>query len=693
MIKLLSVLLMMMLIRPIFAAEKLYVYCSTGDNQWVSDWPPCDSPATVDALFEWLQKTYGVSRMYWRGEQERLWLANQEFRPENPLYRDWWTNWISHLVHEVRVEDYAIRAARKRDMEIYVFTALFDYGARGDAGGCGSFPYATQDKLLLDHPEWRPVDRWGERTAAGPPEFCYPEVRKALVDRHVKCVEGPGYDGISFYTYVENMGQRYMDEFGYNEPIVQEFRRRYGVDIRREPFDKDKWNKLRGEYVTQFLAELHAALKAKGKKLSVVLRPDQPNLAQRWLCIESEVLPTGGLYTDWETWVRRGVVDELFMWCGASNLELTQRVLDAARGTGVEVVMFSSSPFHERLKPLKDAGATPCSLSSPGYGMDPIALEPVSVESLRSKDWRLRVQALSEVAAGKIAAQPAAVAALLNDPQVLVRREALRTLGKLQAAEQVPAIEQALEDRESSVRTMAATALTAVNGPESAERLLAALERDGGFQYKQECLGALKAMKDAAGPALQAHQQSRRWWVRETIARVLVASDHADAPAMLRAAAADPDYRVRAWAIDGVKCFGDEQSLAVLLKALEDKTPTVQLRAAGALGEKASALSAEVSEQAFGRLSALFRAYGDGCKRSDGSWGWRVVGMALQRFGEKGQKALEQWRDQREDKWLAWNAYEVLHLPQSPHAPTITTAEEAVASHDKYAPPFPGYRR
>ena len=63
------------------------------------------------------------------------------------------------------------------------------------------------------------------------------------------------FDGIAFLTYAENFSQRYEDEFGYNQPIVDEFRKRYGVDIRTEPFDKLAWAKLRGEYLTQFMRE------------------------------------------------------------------------------------------------------------------------------------------------------------------------------------------------------------------------------------------------------------------------------------------------------------------------------------------------------------------------------------------------------------------------------------------------------
>src|ERR1039458_4392796 len=59
-------------------------------------------------------------------------------------------------------------------------------------------------------------------------------------------------------------------------------RSQYGVDIRTQPFDKDTWYKLRGEYVTQLFRELHKELSARRKKLSIIVWGDQPNIPMGW---------------------------------------------------------------------------------------------------------------------------------------------------------------------------------------------------------------------------------------------------------------------------------------------------------------------------------------------------------------------------------------------------------------------------
>ena len=141
-------------------------------------------------------------------------------------------------------------------------------------------PYQAEERVRIEHPEWIPCDRWGERRAPGPLEYAYPGARKQFVDRVLRHVAA--YDGVAFYTYVENYGYRYPEEFGFNEPIVSEFIRRYGVDIRTQKFDKQAWYRLRGEYVTQVLTELHAALSRKHKKLSIVVWADNPTAPMGW---------------------------------------------------------------------------------------------------------------------------------------------------------------------------------------------------------------------------------------------------------------------------------------------------------------------------------------------------------------------------------------------------------------------------
>jgi len=674
--------------------QRLYAYASVGDNQWVSDWPPIDSSATVEALFEWLSGTYGAKRIYWRGEQDRMWLEHALFRPESPLYHEWWIDWVKPLVNEVGTNDLAVQAAHRRGMEIHVFDGLFEHGAPGDIGGCAQFPYVAEDRLRVEHPEWCPVDRWGERRCPGPIEFCYPAARKALVERYVDHVVGYGYDGIAFYTYVENLAVRYPDEYGFNAPIVAEFQRRHGVDIRTEPFDREAWQRLRGEHVTQFLRELHEALARRGKRLSVTLRCDQPNTPQVWYGTGTQIPGAGMVYLDWETWAKEGLVDELFTWTGGDPKPLLTKLEEACRGTSVERVALCSTAFDPAWKPYWDSGVTPCTVAAPGYGIDAWSLEPTNAATLRSEDWRVRAQTLRDIAAARVVAEPAAVAAPAADPHVLVRREALRTLAALKGSDHLGVLEAALGDTEPSVRIAAARALTTVNGPETPRRLLTALLRDSGFQFKQECLEALAAMKDRAEPALLEGAASPNRHVREVCLRALGRTHPpAGEAALLAALAADVDPRVRYYAAAGLNGFRTPAAVEGLLRALGDPSVTVQHGAAVTLGNLAPVVSPEQTTLVLDALEALFREYGMGTRRPDAAWGWRSAGNALLGFGDAGRQRLESLREQTGDPWLLWYAYEVVHVPQFATTVATCTGEDATTTHDRYAPPFPGRRR
>ena len=216
----------------------LYVYCGTGDHLWPWDREPVDSAATIDAMFDWMARTYGVRRMYWRGGQQEIWAEEYQVSPVAPQSYDWW-QWCTYLIKQVGINDIAVRAAHSRGMQIYMHTGLFEHGVQPDVGiNC---PYPFEDRLRIEHPEWCPRDRWGERRCPGPLSFAVPEVRRVLVERYVRAITQHGYDGLSFYTYVENLGIRYDDEFGYEPEVVAEFQRLHpGVDPTRDG-EKKSW--------------------------------------------------------------------------------------------------------------------------------------------------------------------------------------------------------------------------------------------------------------------------------------------------------------------------------------------------------------------------------------------------------------------------------------------------------------------
>jgi hypothetical protein len=248
------------------------VYCSTGDHLWVAEREPVDSPAAIEAMMEWMSATYGARRICWRGGGSEIWDRHYKVGADRPVQYDWAVNWKRELFREGNISAAAVRAAHAREMEIYLYTGLFEHGVQPDVGIIA--PYLIEDRLRIRHPEWCMLDRWGERRCPGPLSLAYPQVRARLVERMVESVRRFGWDGVTFYTYVENVGLRYPDEFGFNEPVIALFQQRYpDTDPRGDltTQQREHWRRCRGTFVTRYLRELHEALAAESADLTLIL--------------------------------------------------------------------------------------------------------------------------------------------------------------------------------------------------------------------------------------------------------------------------------------------------------------------------------------------------------------------------------------------------------------------------------------
>jgi len=161
------------------------------------------------------------------------------------------------------------------------------------------------------------------------------------------------------------------------------------------------------------------------------------------------------------------------------------------------------------------------------------------------------------------------------------------------------------------------------------------------------------------------------------------------------------DERVRYYATEGLVSLrmqlpsARQEQLAndLITMADEDSSVMVQLRAAWGLGHMYGVLPSSLREKALRTLSEGFRAYGDGCDRADAAFGWRVFGNSVLQYHRAGREVLEQMRTQSSDKWLAWLAYEVEHLPHRSFRIVPIDERQAIETHERYAPSFPGYRR
>ena len=411
-------------------ASDLGAYISTGDNHWLASWLPIDSPESIESSFDLLTRL-GVRRIYWRGLEEAAWLETGDVREENCRYASFW-QWIRQLYREAAPDRLAVEAAHRRGMEIWGVSALFDWGSSADTPCFGDFPHQAESRLRLDHPEWVPVDRSGLLRQGGPIELAYPEARQALVDLHAKLVRRDGYDGVLFLTYAENYSTRFQDEFGFNDPIVEEFKRRTGVDLRNQPFTRTgsryDWYALRGRYVTQFLRELRVEMEEDGTKLGFFINPQQPHFTQPWNVPEL-MLTAGHIHLDLETWIQEGLVDQLLVY-GYCHPAMQERALEnclwMTRETKTGVSALTSSPTLDKWTPFRERGVQiVMALHDVAMYLDRAGLAEQSLDAFSSPDPVLRMRILSQIVSGTTKAAIADVAPLAEDENLLVRRLAL----------------------------------------------------------------------------------------------------------------------------------------------------------------------------------------------------------------------------------------------------------------------------
>ncbi|NUQ62765.1 MAG: HEAT repeat domain-containing protein [Pirellulales bacterium] len=668
------------------------VYVSTGDNHWMH-YNPMDSKVSIEAAFEVFATQLGVDTVWWRGLQTDCLLKHSVLRPQNRRYYGW-VEWGRHLHGTVGVDQIAVAAARKHKIQIWGVTGLFEFGCQADTPVYGDYPYFVEDKIRVAHPEWIPLNRYGTRRQAGLLDFSYPEARKAVVDDFTSHVVETGYDGIVLFTYSESFQFRYLDEYGYSAPVVEEFRRRWGVDIRTQPFDKEAWARLKGEYVTQLLRELHAAFARHGKKICVLLEPLDVDLPMHWRPSANEHEPSAGrILIDWQTWAKEGIVDELCVFAPGNDQSL-KRVVDGCRGTSVRVSTYNQAGAG-LLPGVKRVTGRGQSLESVCLREPQIQKLPVDrrIELLKEGDVDARRCLLREIASGRLRAGAEKVAPLLDDPDLYIRRGALRALAALKDPAAVAAMEAALGDREHSVRLQAAESLKDVHGPDTAKKIVDVIRREGTFQFNYVVAvpTLVELAKDDMG-FIVGLLTDRDCWVRRTAAFVLEATagpDYGPAkPALIEAALHDSDPWVRELALSALGRWGrDPEVISVFFQSLEDGDNAVQVRGGArmlgrVLGSPASGATPE-GRKAIDALAGLFRKYGEGCRREDADWGWRVVGNSLLAFGPEGEVRLRQMQEEA-DPQLAELAWRVVCMRQEMSRYCRATEDQDAALHPQW---------
>ena len=140
----------------------------------------------------------------------------------------------------------------------------------------------------------------------GSPCEAYPEVQSCWLDWVGECIAS-GVDGVDWRISNHSSWTDYPELYGFNEPLLAEYQRRYGVNPDVEPYDPELLGALRGEIYDQFLWRARRRLAAAGKKMHVHIevesfRPDAAQARRR--------TRPGNIHFNWRRWLHTGLADE-----------------------------------------------------------------------------------------------------------------------------------------------------------------------------------------------------------------------------------------------------------------------------------------------------------------------------------------------------------------------------------------------
>jgi hypothetical protein len=111
-----------------------------------------------------------------------------------------------------------------------------------------------------------------------------------------------GVDGIDLRV-INHCNVLSWSEYGFNEPAVKEYKKRFGIDVRSEEFDRKVWRQLQGEYYTNFLKQAKQVVHAKGKKFRLHIEDMMEGTPDASTPMNIE--------WNWQGWLEEGIPDEV----------------------------------------------------------------------------------------------------------------------------------------------------------------------------------------------------------------------------------------------------------------------------------------------------------------------------------------------------------------------------------------------
>jgi len=179
-----------------------------------------------------------------------------------------------------------------------------------------------------------------------------------------------------------------------------------------------------------------------------------------------------------------------------------------------------------------------------------------------------------------------ALLGVVKDPNVEVRRAAVRSLGQHKSPAAIPALREALRDSDPEVRGSALEALSEMEDAGSADAIVAML-KDSNREVRAKALSALTNLELTSVPAgYRDALKDPDPDVRHQAAHVAGHFEDAAAVPTLRTMLEDPNAEVREAAVEALASIRNEAAIQALIGALKARDAKVRQAAADALGKR-----------------------------------------------------------------------------------------------------------
>ncbi|MBF0104695.1 MAG: hypothetical protein HQM16_05150 [Deltaproteobacteria bacterium] len=244
----------------------------------------------------------------------------------------------------------AVQMAHKLGMKIELYDSIFDEGwplppAKKRAVSYHNVMHqqhhSWQSDFTAKNPHFLICDKSQRRWQWGVPCLAYRQVRRHYIKHFSGLLKKHGFDGVFVCLRSQSKPPDFADLFGFNPPLVNAYKKqvanltlmprrkspwgtrlnssisrgmhprsvdfefpinKYGSNILREAFDKNKWHQLLGEQLTLFIRELSDCIRKENKTLGIGC-PLGSRIGP----------PLGNMTLDWQQWTKQNLVDDLIV--------------------------------------------------------------------------------------------------------------------------------------------------------------------------------------------------------------------------------------------------------------------------------------------------------------------------------------------------------------------------------------------